>query len=283
MEGGAAVSPACESAITQPSFLPPLAAATLGAAAGAMVCRAAFVIMRLALITCLSVPTASLRVPSRQPAAARCHRLRMGLLDGVQSAADSAADGVRSVSSAVQSVIEDEDLVPDGFVRARHILFLEDAEADGKAAALKARIEAGEITFDEAALRFSSCPTRDLRGDLGTFASLSRLAEGTLRGGSLPYDGQDVAPFDALLHAPATELNAVHTVRTQWGTHLVLIEQRGRAASAAQQQLDQVHTQAASLVGRAVGGGGAGADGVGRSGGKKAKAAKSKRAKKKKR
>ena len=239
-------------------------------------------IMWLVLITtCLSVPTASLRMPVRPPAAARCHRLRMGLLDGVQSAADSAADGVRSVSSAVQSVIEDEDLVPDGFVKARHILFLEDDEADGKAAALKARIEAGEIAFDEAALRFSSCPSRDLRGDLGTFASLSRLAEGTLRGGSLPYDGQDVAPFDALLHAPATELNAVHTVRTQWGTHLVLIEQRGRAASAAAQQLDQVHTQAASLVGRAVGGGGAGGGGVGRSGGKKA--AKSKRAKKKKR
>ena len=182
--------------------------------------------MKLALITWLSVPTASLRMPSRPQAAARCHRsppaarchgLRMGLLDGVQSAADSAADGVRSVSTAITEVIEDEDLVPDGFVRARHILFLEDAEADGKAAALKARIEAGEISFDEAALRFSSCPTRDLRGDLGTFASLGRLAEGTLRGGSLPYDGQDVAPFDALLHAPATELNAVHTVRTQWG------------------------------------------------------------------
>ena len=119
--------------------------------------------MRLALITtCLSVPTASLRMPIRPPAAARCHRLRMGLLDGVQSAADSAADGVRSVSTAITEVIEDEDLVPDGFVRARHILFLEDAEADGKAAALKARIEAGEISFDEAALRFSSCPTRDL-------------------------------------------------------------------------------------------------------------------------
>ena len=207
--------------------------------------------------------------------------MRMGLLDGVQSAADSAADGVRSVSSAVQSAYEDNDLVPDGFVRARHILFLEDADATGKAAALKARIEGGEITFADAALRFSSCPTRDLRGDLGTFASLSRLGEGTLRGDSLPYDGQDVAPFDALLHAPATQLNAVHTVRTQWGTHLVLIERRGPVASAAAQQLDQVHAQAAGLVGRAVGGdGGRGGRGSGRSDGKRAKSNRAKSKKK---
>ena len=64
----------------------------------------------------------------------------------------------------------------------------------------------------------------------------------------------------------------------------MLIEQRGRAASAAAQQLDQVHTQAASLVGRAVGGGGAGSGGgAGRSGAGAKKAAKGKRAKKKKR
>mgnify|MGYP003314512515 CR=1 FL=1 len=47
---------------------------------------------------------------------------------------------------------------------------------------LKARIEAGELSFEAAALQFSACPTRDLNGALGTFESLSRLRDGTLRG-----------------------------------------------------------------------------------------------------
>ena len=199
----------------------------------------------------------------------------MGLLDGVQSA----VDGVKSVSTAIQSTYEDDAFVPDGFVRARHILFLEANDADRKAEALKARIEAGEISFPEAALRFSACPTRDLNGDLGIFASLGRLSEGTLRGGSLPYDGQDVTPFDAVLHSPATPLRVIQTVRTQWGTHLVLVEERGRAASVQQQQLDQAASQASELVGRAMG---MGAPAGGRGGGRGKAAKKAKRTKRRK-
>jgi len=128
----------------------------------------------------------------------------MGLLDDVQSATQS----VKSTVDGVKAAYADDSVVPLGYVRARHILFLAgDGDADAKADRLATRIEAGEISFDDAALRFSACPTRDLNGALGTFPSLSRLREGTLRGGRTPYDGQDTAPFDALvLSAPLNRI-----------------------------------------------------------------------------
>ncbi len=177
---------------------------------------------------------------------------RMDILDSVQNA----AAGAKATVDGIKATYEDETFVPDGFVKARHILFLKDDDADRKASALAKRIAAGEIGFAEAALRFSCCPTRDLNGSLGIFSSLSRLAEGTLRGDSTPYDGQDTKDFDDLVLSPTTMLNVVHTVRSQWGTHLVLVEERGGSPAAA----DPVG-QAAELVGRAMGGGDGGGGG----------------------
>lgn len=149
--------------------------------------------------------------------------VRMGLMDEVQSAAGKVKDTMKGVKAAY----EDDDFVPAGFVRARHILFLRSDDADAKAEALASRIEAGEISFPNAALLFSACPTRDLNGSLGTFTSLSRLGEGTLRGDSTPYDGQDTKAFDDLVFSPMTPLRKVCKVQTQWGTHLVFVEERG--------------------------------------------------------
>ena len=154
-------------------------------------------------------------------------------------------DDVRGVADGVLAAYEDDDYVPEGYARARHILFLA-AEADDtqrKAAELKRRIDAKEISFDDAAMRFSCCPTRDLNGSLGTFASLSRVSEGTLRGGTLPYEGQDTASFDQLVLS--AELGVIHQVDSHWGTHLVLVEARGG-------QMDALD-QAAALVQQAVG------------------------------
>ena len=146
----------------------------------------------------------------------------MGLLDGARSV----ADGAKSIADGVKAAYEDDSFVPEGFVRARHILFLaSEGDCEAKAAALTARIERGEIDFDDAALRFSACPTRDLHGALGTFASLSRLREGTLSGDSMPYDGKDTAAFDRLVQT--AEVGRLCTVASQWGTHIVLVEARG--------------------------------------------------------
>ena len=77
----------------------------------------------------------------------------------------------------------------------RHIIFLAADDAARKADALKARIELASPARPRR--RSSACPTGDLSA-LGTFESLSRLRDGTLRGiDSLPYDGKDTSEFDA--------------------------------------------------------------------------------------
>ncbi|KAL3917549.1 MAG: hypothetical protein SGPRY_006364 [Prymnesium sp.] len=149
---------------------------------------------------------------------------RMGLLeDGIQSTFNA----VKSTVEGVQAAYDDESFVPEGFAKAHHILFLAGEDAERKADVVRARIEAGDFTFFEAAKSFSACPTRDLQGDLGTFTSLSRLGEGTLRGDRLPYEGEDTKPFDDLVFAQDTSLHTIHKVHTQWGVHLVLVTARG--------------------------------------------------------
>ena len=139
-------------------------------------------------------------------------------------------DGFKAAVDGVKSAIEDDSFVPDGFARARHILFLADDRSEKNAAELKRRIETGDISFGDSALRFSNCPTRDLEGRLGIFQSLSCLTEGTLKGSSMPYDGHDTTSFDELIHSPTTPIGTIQTINTQWGTHLVLVEERGGPA-----------------------------------------------------
>jgi len=99
------------------------------------------------------------------------------------------------------------------------ILLLLALQDDATAETLLNRIEAGELTFAEAAAKFSSCPSRGKRGELGAFPGLGKIL-------FLPYEGQEVAEFDALVFSPDTELNKLYKVRTQFGTHLVTVAGR---------------------------------------------------------
>ena len=127
--------------------------------------------------------------------------------------------------------------VPDGFVRASHILFLDESgEAETKADSALERIRAGKLSFGKAAISFSSCPTREQEGFLGTFATLSSMESvdemrtpfGTL---TLPYEGKDTTIFDdAIFAAP---LGEPQKVVSQWGTHLILVTERGSGPRAA--------------------------------------------------
>ena len=88
-----------------------------------------------------------------------------------------------------------ETRVPPGFAAARHIL-LDGAVAGGPeiADALKARLDAGELTFEAAAEQYSVCPSKGKGGDLGVFSSLHSVS-------FLPYEKgapADVAAFDAV-------------------------------------------------------------------------------------
>ena len=88
-----------------------------------------------------------------------------------------------------------ETRVPPGFAAARHIL-LDGAVAGGPeiADALKARLDAGELSFEAAAEQYSVCPSKGKGGDLGVFSSLHSVS-------FLPYEKgapADVAAFDAV-------------------------------------------------------------------------------------
>ena len=87
---------------------------------------------------------------------------------------------------------------------ARHILV--DDEAFCKE--LKEKINAGEITFEEAAKENSTCPSGANGGDLGRFG-----------------EGQMVAEFDKVVFND--EVGVVHgPVETQFGYHLLEVTER---------------------------------------------------------
>ena len=199
-------------------------------------------LVALHLALCLRLPAPIRRLP--EPVR-RAGPPRLGLLDG----ASSGLQDVKSTIDGITKDYRDDEYVPDGYAKAAHILFLAEAEneAERKAKALRRRIEAGELSFGDAALLFSACPTRDLNGSLGIFPSLSRLRDGTLRGDALPYDGKDTASFDEAVFSLAA-LNVIHQVNSQWGTHLVLVTARGGPPSTS-----DLMAQATELVGQAMG------------------------------
>ena len=98
--------------------------------------------------------------------------------------------------------------------RASHILFgyakYPSEEGVAKAADLKAAIESGEITFEDAAKEFSTCPSAARGGDLGTFK----------RGAMVPE-------FDAVCFDEDVPFGAVTgPVKTQFGHHLIQVVER---------------------------------------------------------
>ncbi|MDD6401717.1 MAG: peptidylprolyl isomerase [Lachnospiraceae bacterium] len=87
---------------------------------------------------------------------------------------------------------------------AKHIL----VDNDERAKEIKASIEAGEITFEDAAKKHSSCPSGQKGGSLGTFGR-----------------GQMVKEFDNAVFEG--ELNKIlGPVETQFGFHLIYVDNR---------------------------------------------------------
>ena len=93
-------------------------------------------------------------------------------------------------------------------VNASHIL----VDSEEKASEIKADIEAGKITFADAAKQFSSCPSRENGGELGTFGQ-----------------GQMVKEFeDAAFSAEIGTVTA--PVQTQFGFHLILVTEKSESS-----------------------------------------------------
>ena len=100
-------------------------------------------------------------------------------------------------------------------VRAKHILVKEEADCN----AILAAIEAGEKTFEAAASESSTCPSGAQGGDLGEFGR-----------------GQMVPEFEQA--AFAAEIGqAVGPVKTQFGYHLIKVEQKNEAAVVAYEEV----------------------------------------------
>jgi len=87
---------------------------------------------------------------------------------------------------------------------AKHILVQDEA----KCQELKDKINSGEVTFEEVAKEYSSCPSGAKGGELGSFGQ-----------------GAMVPEFDKVVFND--EVGVVHgPVQTQFGYHLLLITSR---------------------------------------------------------
>ena len=92
-------------------------------------------------------------------------------------------------------------------VNASHIL----VETEEEAAKIAADIKAGTVTFEEAAAKYSSCPSKDAGGNLGEFGR-----------------GQMVPEFEEA--AFALEVGVVSDpVKTQFGYHIIRTNAKGEA------------------------------------------------------
>ena len=97
-----------------------------------------------------------------------------------------------------------DQFVEPATARAKHILVADEAEADK----IKAEIESNAISFEDAAKKYSTCPSKEQGGDLGNFG----------RGMMVP-EFEDAA-FNA-------EIGKVtNPVKTQFGYHLILVEDK---------------------------------------------------------
>lgn len=103
-----------------------------------------------------------------------------------------------------------ESFVEQPTVSAKHIL-VEDGEECAK---IREEIQSGACTFEEAAMKYSSCPSKEQGGSLGSFGK-----------------GMMVPEFEEA--AFALELETVsEPVKTQFGYHLIKVESRTEGKTA---------------------------------------------------
>ncbi len=140
---------------------------------------------------------------------ARLAKFKENLL--VNYAAEKAVSGAKAVSDDDAKKFYDEN--PDKFeggesVNASHILVADEESA----LSILASIKAGEISFEDAAAKYSSCPSKENGGSLGDFTR-----------------GQMVPEFDtAVFSMTAGEITDA-PVKTQFGYHLIKLNSKSEA------------------------------------------------------
>lgn len=116
-----------------------------------------------------------------------------------------------------------DDFVKGDTVQAKHIL----VDTEDKAKEIYDAIQKEEITFEDAAKQYSSCPSKEKGGDLGEFGR-----------------GQMVKEFeDAAFAAEIGKMT--EPVKTQFGYHLIKTESRSEART---QDFEEVKDQIAQSL-----------------------------------
>ncbi len=136
---------------------------------------------------------------------AELQRLKENLLSGY--AIEKTLSAVRVTEKEIEAFYEENKARLGGgeSVTASHIL----VDSEEKAASLREKIVAGEITFENAARENSTCPSKDNGGSLGEFGR-----------------GQMVKEFDeAAFSLPVGEVSS--PVKTGFGWHLILVTAHG--------------------------------------------------------
>ena len=102
-----------------------------------------------------------------------------------------------------------DKFVSEESVNASHIL----VDSEEKALEILAKIKAGEISFEDAALENSSCPSKANGGNLGDFGK-----------------GQMVPEFDTAVFAMEVGEITDVPVKTQFGYHLIKLNAKNAAS-----------------------------------------------------
>ena len=101
-----------------------------------------------------------------------------------------------------------EQFITEESVNASHILVKSEEEANK----ILADINAGKITFEDAAKEYSTCPSKENGGNLGDFGR-----------------GQMVPEFDSAVFAMAEGEVTAAPVKTQFGYHLIKLVKKNEA------------------------------------------------------
>lgn len=154
--------------------------------------------------------------------AAQLKKVKENLLAGY--AAQKAVAGVSVSEEEVRKYYEEnkENLVGSPSVNASHIL----VDTREKASDILGKIRAGELSFEEAAKQYSSCPSKENGGNLGDFGQ-----------------GQMVPEFEKA--AFAMEVGQIsEPVKTQFGYHLIRLNEKKTAETIPYEKLrDHIKAQ----------------------------------------
>lgn len=137
-------------------------------------------------------------------------RLKEELL--INYAADKAIAAANVTDDEVKKYYEEnkEKFVTGATVNASHVL----VDTEEKALEILARINGGELSFEDAAREYSSCPSKSAGGNLGDFER-----------------GQMVPEFDeAVFSMEVGEISSA-PVKTQFGYHLIKLNSKNEAST----------------------------------------------------